>query len=76
MSSDSFVVVRQFPDGWRWADGCASTDWFTLSDDRFRSEAFTDPWDAKAAAESDLPLIEYGVEIERPRYGLSIEPET
>ena len=76
MSSDNFAVVRQFPDGWRWADGCASTDWFNLPDDRFRSKVFADPWEAQEAAHAELSLIEYGVEIERPRYGLSIEPET
>jgi hypothetical protein len=66
MSADNFVIVRKFADGWRWAMGMASWD-DGIPDERFTSKTFDNPWDASDDAEKEIQVIEYGVEIERPR---------
>jgi hypothetical protein len=67
MSADNFVIVRQFSDGWRWAMGAASCD-EDIPDERFVSHTFDNPWDASDDAANNCEIIEYGVEIERPRF--------
>lgn len=68
MSADNFVVIRKFPDGYRWASLGASQWWHTdkpYPDEVFRSKAFPTEEAAMDNAEDVLPYIEYGFEADR-----------
>lgn len=66
MSADNYVIVRLFSDGWRWAIGFASDDDIPLPDSAFRNGPFRSGFDAQDDAEEKCPVIEYGINIERP----------
>lgn len=67
MSADNFVVIRKFPDGWKWAIGFASFDYGEgLPDELFQSKAFEDAEQAYKDAEKECDYLEYGIEIEWP----------
>lgn len=68
MSADNFVVIRKFPEGWKWAMGFASSDDSErMPDERFTSKAFDDVEEAYKDAEEDCGYIEYGIDIEWPK---------
>lgn len=74
MSADNFVVVRQFPDGFRWASfsfsGYSDADIETLPDEEFYSGPFiseeTCLQELEKMEESGF-YIEYGIDVcEKP----------
>lgn len=62
MSADNYVVVRLFPDGWRWAEGVASQ---RVPDEhlKYKSRPFRSSIQAEINARKELEVIEYGVRV-------------
>ena len=70
MSADNLVVVKMFPDGWRWAEVRGDVP---VIDDDFINGPFGTCFDAQDDARDKIEVIEYGVEILRPAELMTVE---
>ena len=63
MSADNYVIVREYTDGWRWAQFAGDPD--EEPDSAFkRSEVFENQLLAGRDAKEEIGYIEYGIDYE------------